>query len=191
MKKIRVMHIISDTNIGGAGRLLYNLSRAIDQKLFELIIVLPKNSELRKLFIDKNEPVNVYTIEHGQDRSFDIKAILEIRHLIRELRPDIVHTHSSLYGKIGAKIAPFDTKKTIYTKHCVFDIPRIRKNKIVKRLYGWLDDRLADKIVSVADSAKKELVDSGVRPQKIKTIINGSLPLKYTSPLATTPVSLR
>ncbi len=181
MKKIKVMHIISDTNVGGAGKLLYNLCKAIDSRRFDLMIVLPRGSDLIKLFLSMGPNVTVYCIDHGQDRSFSLKASLEVSRLIRNKRPDIIHTHSALYGRIGAKFASFDTKKVIYTKHCVFALSRIRTCRIVKKCYEWIDDRLAGNIVAVAESAKKELVDSGIRPQKIQVIINGSLPQKKVS----------
>ena len=50
MNKIRVLHILSDTNIGGAGRLLFNLSQSIDKSKFEFIFVFPKGSKLIKMF---------------------------------------------------------------------------------------------------------------------------------------------
>lgn len=178
MKKIKVMHIISDTNIGGAGKLLYNLCSAMDHEYFELLIVLPENSELVGIFLNMSSKVHVYRIKNGHDRSFDLKASLEVGKLIKQIKPDIVHTHSALYGRIGAKLVSFDTKRIVYTKHCVFDISKARKLWAIKKCYGLIDDILAGRIVAVADSAKKELCESGVRSNKIQVIINGSLPLK-------------
>ena len=40
---------------------------------------------------------------------------------------------------------------------------------------------LSGSIIAVAESAKQELVETGVDPKKIKVIINGSLPQKVTS----------
>ena len=44
--KIRVLHCISDSNIGGAGRLLLHLFRHFDKDIFEVTAVVPKGSDL-------------------------------------------------------------------------------------------------------------------------------------------------
>lgn len=181
MKKIKVMHIISDTNVGGAGKLLYNLCKSIDVERFHFWIVLPENSALIKLFSNMSPNVSICRIKNGQDRSFDLKASFEVGQLIKRLNPDIVHTHSALYGRIGAKFVLYETKKVVYTKHCVFELPKFRKIGIIKKCYGFIDGLLAGNIVAVADSAKNELIESGIKPQKIQVIINGSIPLKNTS----------
>ena len=91
MKKIRVLHILSDTNIGGAGRLLLNLSESIDKDRFEFIFVFPRGSKLIKLF--KNQG-SVYIYSGKGDKSFDAASIIHLKKIINKTRPHIVHTHS-------------------------------------------------------------------------------------------------
>ena len=76
MKKIRVLHILSDTNIGGAGRLLFNLSESIDKSRFEFIFVFPEGSKLLQLF--KNQG-SLYCYSGKGDKSFDIQSIIQIK----------------------------------------------------------------------------------------------------------------
>ena len=176
---IKILHILSDTNIGGAGRLLYNLFMTVDKEKYEFVFVFPKDSALCELFRSKN--AKIYEIECGRDVSFDIRASISVCRLIKKINPDIVHTHSSFYGRIGAKFASIDTKNIVYTKHCVFDTPKYMDNKISKFIYGKLDDILSGRIVAVAESAKDELVKYGVNPSKIDVIINGTPPLTETT----------
>ena len=57
MKKIKVIEVSSDTNIGGAGKCLLTLLENFDYNTFDIKVVLPKNS-LLKPHIDKmNIPV--------------------------------------------------------------------------------------------------------------------------------------
>ena len=44
---IRVMNVISDTNIGGAGRVLLNYLRCADRGRFEQLAALPRGSMLK------------------------------------------------------------------------------------------------------------------------------------------------
>ena len=181
MKKIRVLQILSDSNIGGAGRLLYNLAECIDKRYFEFIYVFPNGSELYPLF-KKQDPLNkIYTISSGKDRSSDLKAAFELSRIIKMSHPHIIHTHSSLFARMGAKLAGFDKNRVVYTKHCVFELPRITKSKAFRYAYRIADDVLAANIIAVADSAKDELVAYGVRSEKIKVIINGVKPLPESS----------
>jgi len=43
---IRVLQILTDSNIGGAGRLLVNYLHNFDKNAFEMLVVLPKGAEL-------------------------------------------------------------------------------------------------------------------------------------------------
>ena len=56
---IKVMNIISDTNIGGAGKCIINFSKNYDSKNYEIVVVLPKGSDLVK----ELKPTSVKIIE--------------------------------------------------------------------------------------------------------------------------------
>lgn len=182
MKKIKILHVLSDSNIGGAGRLLYNLADSIDKEKFEFIYVFPKGSKLIEFFRKDNSNCKIYTIANGKDKSFDIKASFEIAKIIKKVSPDIVHTHSALFARIGAKIVSFDKQRVVYTKHCVFETPKIYNLKIIKYIYDIFDGIFSTNIIAVADCAKKELVNCGIDPKKIKVIINGVKPLRKAMP---------
>ena len=178
MKKIKVLHILSDTNIGGAGRLLLNLSKTVNKSKFEFIFAFPKGSKLINLF--KKEG-SVYCYSGKGDKSFNITSIISIKKIIKNTSPYIIHTHSSLSGRIAAKLSGIKKERVIYTKHCVFDIPNFKKNVLYRNIYRSFDDLFSGHVIAVADSAKKELIDIGVDPKKITVIINGSIPQKILS----------
>ena len=174
---------MSDTNIGGAGRLLCNLAKAIDKTNFEFIYVFPEGSQLIDLF--KNEYPNnkIYTLKHGKDSSFDLLAARELIKIIKTVSPDIIHAHSSFFARLAARLSGIDKSRIVYTKHCVFDSPRIVKNKLFKKLYSSVDQIFCGRIVAVADCAKEKLVEYGIDPGKVHVIINGVDPLEKMSKL--------
>ena len=43
----KVLNIISDTNIGGAGRCLINFLKYYDRTKYEVKVILPENSQLK------------------------------------------------------------------------------------------------------------------------------------------------
>jgi len=176
--KIKILHIISDTNIGGAGKLLLNIATCIDKERFDLIFAVPRNSKLKEKL---NKEGRVYCYSGKGDKSCEVKSITSLCRIIKNTKPHIVHTHSSLSGRIAAIFVGIKKSKIIYTKHCVFDIPMIYRYNICRKIYNNVDNLFAGHIIAVAESAKKELMSRGIDPNKITVIINGSLPLKRYS----------
>ena len=178
MDKIKILHIISDTNFGGAGRLLLNLSQCIDKKRFMFTFAIPYQSKLQEKLEQEGR---VYCYYGKGDASFDPNSIYSLCKIIKNAKPHIVHTHSSLSGRIAAVICGIKKQRIIYTKHCVFGTPSYYKYKMCRKIYKFIDNALCGHIIAVADSAKEKLTERGVTPSKIKVIINGSLPLKKYS----------
>lgn len=101
MKKIKVIEVSSDTNIGGAGKCLLTLLENFDYNTFDVKVVLPKNS-LLKPHIDKMN-IPVIEVDGIADKSLDFAAVKKLRMILKRERPDIVHTHASMSARIAAK----------------------------------------------------------------------------------------
>lgn len=171
--KIRVLHCISDSNIGGAGRLLLHLLRHFDKDVFDVTVVVPKGSALVPRIEECGIPV--IETEHGRDASHDRGGIPELCGIMRRVKPHIVHTHSSLDAKIAAWLC--GVKCRIYTRHSVFDPPRRLTTFPGKQIAGAVNNTLATRIIAVAQAAADILTATGVREDKITVILNGVEPL--------------
>lgn len=178
MKKIKVLHVLTDTNIGGAGTLLINYLRCFDREKYDISVCLPEGAALTP----KVEAVGyrVIPLKHGHDKSFDMSALAEYTKLFREEKPDIVHTHSAFSAKLAAFLA--GVKSRIYTRHCAFEMPRKLTTFPGKQINGFINNTLATEIVAVADAAKDNLTETGVSEKKITVIVNGVLPLREVTP---------
>ncbi len=172
--KIKVLNVITDTNFGGAGRLLVNYLKNFDRQKFEIVVAIPKGSvltpEITKLGYE------VIETEHGADKSLDFKSISELTKIIKDLKPDIVHAHASLSSRIAAYIA--GVKSRIYTRHCYFDLPKSATTFPRKQISGFINNFLSTEIIAVAQAAKQNLLDTGVDEKKITVIVNGVEPLE-------------
>lgn len=175
---IRVLNILTDTNIGGAGRLLVNYLHNFDRSKFEIAVVLPEGSALKPCVEAEGYPV--IEMKHGKDKSFDPPAVRELIAIIKQWKPDIVHTHSSFSGKLAAYLC--GVKRRFYTRHSAFEMPRRLTTFPGKQINGFINNTLATDIVAVADAARENLVDTGVDPKKITVIINGVEPMPETTP---------
>jgi glycosyltransferase involved in cell wall biosynthesis len=169
---VKVLNIISDTNIGGAGRVLLNYLKYADRSSFETAVCLPHGSLLAAPLLEAG--VKVYELDISADKSFDISDITKLRRLIRETEPDIVHTHGSLSGRIAGRRCG---KTVIYTRHSVFPVsPRIRSGpgRLLNKL---VNEHYADRIIAVSQAAKDNLTEAGISPELIDVVLNGVEPV--------------
>lgn len=164
---IKLLHALTDTNIGGAGIWLLNFLKAYDRKKYDVRVVLPKNSDL----IEKVEEldVRVYALSSIADKSFSIEGISEFKRLFKELKPDIIHSHASLSARIAAKMLGI---KTVNTRHCLEDA----KTGLKKTVYSFINNSLSSAVVGVSESAVENLINDGTKREKVHLIYNGATP---------------
>ena len=74
-EQMRVLHVISDENIGGAGILLTNLLSLFDPRVIESTVALPQNSQLQERLAELG--VRTLPLEHIASRP-SFSSICEI-----------------------------------------------------------------------------------------------------------------
>lgn len=174
---IRVLQIISDTNIGGGGHSLLNYLRYRDRERVEVLVVMPRRSALKPAVEELG--VEVAEIDAMADKSLDWKAIPLLRQLIHSWKPDLVHTHGSLSGRIAARLCGV---RVLYTKHCAFPPSKLQTSppgRLAGRILDWA---LSDGVVAVGPSAEENLTSTGIPKEKIHVLFNGVAPLKPAAP---------
>ena len=165
---MRVVEVISDTNIGGAGVLLLNRLSCTDLEKYDTCVLLPHGSMLKA----KLEGIGVKCreIECRGDKSFDIKSIRKFIEFFKMYHADIVNCHGCLSARIASRMCGVPVK--ICTRHCVFPV-RVRE-----KYFGVLNNALSDHFIAVAHSARENLIEIGIDANKISVIINGSRALR-------------
>lgn len=166
---IKVINVISDANIGGAGKCLITYLANANTSAFDLSVALPKDSLLIPDLIKLK--VKYFEIDGLFNKSFDIKAVLALKKLFAKEKPDIVHTHASLSARIAARL--YGRCKVAYTRHSVFEPPKSISKGPGKLINGAFNNYLCDGIIAVAEAAKQNLTDTGVSEKKITVILNG------------------
>ncbi len=101
---IRVLNIISDTNIGGAGRVILNYLNYTDKSRFETLVAVPRGSLLKEPL--EQAGAKVYEVDGMADRSYHKDDVKLLKELIRRVKPDLVHTHGAFSGRIAARRLP-------------------------------------------------------------------------------------
>ena len=165
---MRILHICTDRNIGGAGIWILNLLKSAERERFESAVLLPAGAALAPLLEKEQIPVIEAPIA---EKSLDIGSIPALLRAISDFSPDIVHTHGSLSGRIAARLKG---RKVVVTRHWV-DLPdSAKKRGLGAKFAGWVNSGLADMFIATAQKAAGNLIQSGVNPDKIRVIPNGT-----------------
>ena len=174
---IKVIEAISDSNIGGAGVLLYARLKNSDKNRFATTVLIPRGSRLTERF--KSIGISVFEVDCIPDKAYDPSAILNLVKAIKKIAPDIINTHGWLTARIAATLCRVPIR--IYTRHCAFPLSNLSKNFIIRKYFGVMTNILSHHIIAVADAAKDNLLEAGARNDNISVIINGSEKIRAIS----------
>ena len=170
---IRLLHVISDTNIGGAGMQMLGLLGGLDRSEFSIKAVLPKGSQLAPRLAQLG--VEYEEIEHLAERSFSAKAVLPLFGIIKSFKPHVVHAHAAMSARVAARL--WGKCKIVNTRHSVF--PPTKRQARLRLAAGALESFLGDAVIAVSESAKANLAQLGIRENKIVVIPNGIDPSAF------------
>ena len=173
---IRVLNIISDTNIGGAGRVILNYLRYADRDKFETLVAIPRGSLLKPLLEEAEVPV--YEVDGMADCSYASEDVKALQALIRRVKPDLVHTHGALSGRIAAKRCHVPV---VYSRHSAFPVPAKLKYPPGRWVNKLLNEHYADHIIAVSPATRDNLTEGGISPKKITVVMNGVAPVAHIS----------
>ena len=173
---IRILDIISDTNIGGAGRVILNYLRYADRNKFETLVAIPRGSLLKPLL--EEAEVTVYEVDGMADCSYASQDVKALQALIRRVKPDLVHTHGALSGRIAAKRCHVPV---VYSRHSAFPVPAKLKYPPGRWVNKLLNEHYADHIIAVSPATRDNLTEGGISPKKITVVMNGVAPVSPIS----------
>ncbi len=170
---MRVLYVISDENIGGAGIQLCNLLRYMDREEVTPTVALPKGSLLQKRIRELDVPT--YELKHPCHRPM-LSSMVELMGVIRKERADIVHANAAISARLAGKLCH---RPVVFTRHCYYPVtcgstPREQLSRRVNNL-------LCDRAVATALPAAENLMQLGVPREKIRLIVNGSEAVREVS----------
>jgi glycosyltransferase involved in cell wall biosynthesis len=168
-RRIKIVEIIADSELGGGPEHVLGLLRNLDKDLFECFLICPPGhlvNEARKI-----GRIDLKTLTISS--KFDIKAIFKLRKIIEEIRskddpfgPIIVHAHGPRAGLI-VRFLKIAGVRYVYTEH-IHSSGYHLKNRcnewLQKRLLKYLNGK-TDLIVAVSESVRDFLINSGLAPK--------------------------
>jgi glycosyltransferase involved in cell wall biosynthesis len=160
---IRILRIINRFNLGGPTYNVAYLSKYISPG-FETMLVggAKDDTEESSDFIVNNlglQPVIIEEMQRKIDLRNDFAAYKKIKKIIREFKPDIVHTHASKAGTIGRLAASScGVRVIIHTFHG--HVFHSYFGKLKTTFYKTIERYLATKstvIIAISEKQKEEL----------------------------------
>ncbi|MFV0502962.1 MAG: glycosyltransferase family 4 protein [Lachnospirales bacterium] len=167
---MKVINIISDTNIGGAGKCLISYIDNYEKK-FDIIVYIPEKSLLKNKLDERN--IAYRELPYINEMSFNKNAISHLIESFKIDKPDIVHCHATFSGRLAAKI--YGTK-IIYTRHSYFE--QNKSNSIKTKIKNIINNYLCHIAIAVSPATKINLLETGIDSGKIRIVYNGVDKLK-------------
>ena len=160
----RVLRIINRLNLGGPTYNAAYLSRYLAPE-FETMLVagIKEDTEESSEFIVRQMGLSpVYIPEMRREIRFgnDRIAYLKIKKLIKEFRPDIVHTHAAKAGTLGRLAAHHCGVPVIlhtFHGHVFHSYFNPLKTAVFKQIERYLSS-ISSKVIAISDIQKDELV---------------------------------
>lgn len=162
---IKVLRIINRFNLGGISYNVSYLSKYLPSEYETLLIGGPEEQgEESSLFIPHSlglEPQIIHELRRSINPLGDYFAYRKIKKIIREFKPDVVHTHASKAGAIG-RLAAVHCKVPIvvhtFHGHVFHGYFGSLKTGIFKAIERYLAKK-SSAIIAISEVQKKELTE--------------------------------
>lgn len=166
---MKIMQIIPDFGVAGAEIMLENLllqlqtegHDVIGVSLFDFQTLITKRLEQNKINI-------VYLNKH---KGFDFKVYFRLFKIIRQFRPNVIHTHRYVLPYVIPVTIFFRNIRKIHTVHNLAKKEVSKIHRIVNKIFYKF---LKVTPVAISPVIKQSIVDEyHIRPNKVSLVYNG------------------
>lgn len=164
-KKIRVLRIIARMNVGGPAIQISGLMKNLDSRSFQQLLVTGYCSDDEIDYLDEHAISIPIRKVNGLGKRVhllnDLQALIRIRKIINEFKPDIIHTHTAKAGFLG-RLAAFSIRRRVIIFHTFHGhllhsyFGKLKKNGII--LIERLLAKFTDALIAVGEKVRDELL---------------------------------
>jgi len=178
LKKIKVLRIIARLNIGGPAIHTILLSHELDRIGYKTILVKGTEGQTEgdMMYLAESRGVKPVVIsELGREIGIknDLIAFYKLYKLIRQEKPDIVHTHTAKAGTLG-RIAAWLAGVPIILHTFHGHVLTGYFGKLKSWVFVYIEKilaRISTRIITLSNELKKELIEMGIgREEKFEVI---------------------
>lgn len=161
--KLDILHVISDTGIGGAGIFLRNLITESDSDAVSHSVLLPRGADMLSDTL-RDAGARITVGRFRGERSLSLAMLGDAARYIRSHRPSLIHTHGAFSAAIASPLSRAGVP-ILTTLHCAVPYRGPRLEGIIPFRF-W---------AASSDEAARVLRARGVPEERIRRIKNGSL----------------
>src|SRR3989344_2985002 len=117
---IKILYIITQGEMGGAQRYVYDLATGLDPKQYKVTVAVGnERGDLEKKLSAAGISTRVLRhLKRAINPWHDLLVLWEIRRLIQAVKPDIVHLNSTKAGFVGSIAAAMaGARNVVFTAH--------------------------------------------------------------------------
>lgn len=167
MKKLKIVHIVQSLETGGAEKLLVDLCLNCKNDFFVTVISqYSKGDYPYEKILNEN---NIEIVYLNKKKGFDFKSVFDLTKVLKQIKPDIVHTH--LHAAIYA-IPYYMINKKCAKIHTVHSIAKMEFGKTHRIIQGFAYKHLGVTPVAIGETVKQTL-SLEYNLNDIKVIYNG------------------
>lgn len=177
--KVRVLRIIARMNIGGPAIQVTNLMQSLPASEFEQLLISGYCRENEKEYLKEDEvKFRFQRIRHlgrAINPVSDLFAIYEIRRVIKEFKPDIIHTHTFKAGLVGRLAAKTLLRRILLVHTFHGHLLHGYFGRIGTRIVVVIERLLANNtacLISVGTKVKDDLLASNIGIAEQYKVIN-------------------
>lgn len=167
MQKQNVLHLINNLNVSGATTLLLDIAAQLkpDHGEFAVCVLEPENPMARELAATGAHVVI-------PDRKLGLASGTRWAcQVIRETRPDIIHTHLLPATQVGLAASRLMHIPALTTVHFMFD--GLRTSALLRQM-NRMSFKFYDRIIAISDAVKQSILEHcHVRPDRVTVLRNG------------------
>lgn len=169
-RRLRIMHLITDLDIGGAETMLARLVATMDRQRFENVVVSMTTGGALRPTIERH---GVKVIDLGMRRGTpNPLALLRLKRLLRTHSPNILQTwlyHADLLGSLARGWVR--TPRLAWNLR-TSDLEMSTRTALVVRVLAWLT-HLPDVVIFNSETGQRVHRLKGYRPRRSEVIPNG------------------
>lgn len=195
---LTILHIITRMILGGAQQNTVMSCAAQVRAGHRVVLAFgpiygPEGSLLDEARESGAELVEVKSMRRAVLPGRDLLTYRELRRLIRRVRPDVVHTHSSKAGIVGRAAAWAQRVPAVI--HTVHGLPfHDRQNPLIRRLYVALERWAAKRchrLIAITPAMTDAFADRGIAPRGKFTVIPSGIDMGRFDPAVIDPARAR
>jgi len=192
--RIKIVHVLNTLDVGGIERIVLELCNRLDIQKYEVTLVVLSNNFLDfKHNVAKHINLILVPLKHRHNSLFDTFSLFihvsKIIKIFKDIKPDIIHTHTFQYNVMPVLLAVRIAAKNASHFHTIHTSGIHYENKNIKhwiklKVEDWWYNKCKTQIVCISPTINEQ-IDTLFKEKKYPaiTICNGIDLEKFRSTL--------